>query len=211
VSTAGRSLPVAAGKSAFAAGFQAIRCSRDAIFANDGEGPLELAPDRFSQSNRPGNAAMLAHVASLLAGESIGEAIELYAGSGNFTRILARFANTVHAFEADPSASAAAARTMPKNVAVASEDAARALEHFEKADLLFVDPPRAGLDTPVLELAGRLAPRLLIYVSCDPATFARDLGRFGQHRLQLDQVRLFDLYPQTAHAEVIGRLRRIAS
>jgi 23S rRNA (uracil1939-C5)-methyltransferase len=177
----------------------------DPIDARDAFGPLFLLPDVFAQSNRAGNAAMCAYIEARLR-KPIEEAIELYSGSGNFTRVLANHASRVRALESDPRAVALAERVRPPNVEIIGGDVEAGLRTVpsSRVDLLFVDPPRAGMSKAALELAANLRPRDVLYVSCDPATFARDVARFATLGLVLERARLFDLYPQTAHAEVIG-------
>jgi tRNA (uracil-5-)-methyltransferase len=73
-------------------------------------------------------------------------------------------------------------------------------------DALVVDPPRAGLSP---ELRAWLRPetvRRLVYVSCNPVTLARDLGQLLSGGFVLDDLRLFDFYPQTSHIEAVARL-----
>jgi tRNA/tmRNA/rRNA uracil-C5-methylase (TrmA/RlmC/RlmD family) len=90
--------------------------------------------------------------------------------------------------------------------------ALRALERAERAglapDLALVDPPRSGLDRVVADRLARLAPPTVVYVSCDPGTFARDVARLFARGYRVNRLRFFDLYPQTPHVEVIGRLVR---
>jgi 23S rRNA (uracil1939-C5)-methyltransferase len=67
-----------------------------------------------------------------------------------------------------------------------------------------VDPPRAGVGREALAEIVRMAPPRLIYVSCDPATLARDARRLTEAGLRLAEVRAFDLFPQTYHIESIA-------
>ncbi len=169
-------------------------------------GPILVEPAVFGQANEAGNLAMLAHVDVLLSEEGrLASVLELYGGSGNFTRVLARHADRVTMVEATPRAVALARRILPEVelVEAAAEDAPDG-----PFDLVLSDPPRAGMSAPALSRAAGAAGRALIYVSCDPATFARDAARLAERSLALDAIRLFDLYPQTAHCEVIGRFRR---
>lgn len=76
------------------------------------------------------------------------------------------------------------------------------------ADAVVVDPPRTGLPAPVREALARLAPRDLVYASCDPVTFGRDAGDLVSRGFRLESVRLFDFFPQTSHVETVARLRR---
>ena len=76
------------------------------------------------------------------------------------------------------------------------------LEHRLPADLVLLNPPRAGLHPRIPQLLRSEGVGKVIYVSCDPATLARDLRRFG-HGYQLRDIRAFDLFPQTAHIETV--------
>jgi 23S rRNA (uracil1939-C5)-methyltransferase len=77
------------------------------------------------------------------------------------------------------------------------------------ADLVILNPPRAGVDARVTETleanAGRI--RAVIYVSCNPATLARDLARLPSYAIET--VRAFDMFPQTAHVETVCELRPV--
>jgi 23S rRNA (uracil1939-C5)-methyltransferase len=75
------------------------------------------------------------------------------------------------------------------------------------ADLVVLNPPRIGVDATVTETLVTAGPPRLIYVSCDPATLARDIGRLSSAYEVVD-VRAFDLFPQTAHVEVVVVLKR---
>ena len=77
------------------------------------------------------------------------------------------------------------------------------------ADLVVLNPPRIGVDAKVAETLLAAGPPRLIYVSCAPATLARDIGRLSPSYAVLD-VRAFDLFPQTAHVEVVVVLVRTA-
>lgn len=185
------------------------------LAAEDGAGPLLLAPGVFAQSNRAGNQAMCAHLERRLAARAPARvAIELYSGSGNFTRVVAARAAQVRAFEADRGAHELAARVRPPNVELACRSAEDALAELTSAgagagvDVLVVDPPRTGLSAAAADGVGALGPHLALYISCDVPTFARDAARLARHGLALAHLRLFDLYPQTAHAELIGEFRR---
>ena len=72
------------------------------------------------------------------------------------------------------------------------------------ADIVVVDPPRTGLARPVLDAIFQLNPTVLAYISCDPATLARDAERITKGGYSLKQVTPFDLFPQTYHIESIS-------
>ncbi len=73
---------------------------------------------------------------------------------------------------------------------------------------VFVDPPRAGIGEAVTAAIERLAPREVLYLSCDPATLARDVAALAKGGYALRRLRLFDMFPQTAHVEALAYLSR---
>jgi len=82
---------------------------------------------------------------------------------------------------------------------------ADAPEGFE-AEVVVLDPPRAGAGRAVVSGIAGLRPRVIAYVACDPAALARDLGYFAEHGYELDALRAFDLFPMTHHVECVARL-----
>lgn len=76
-----------------------------------------------------------------------------------------------------------------------------------RADLVVLDPPRAGAGKAVVELVSRVAPRAVAYVACDPAALARDLRWFAERGYELGRLRAFDLFPMTHHVECVAELR----
>jgi 23S rRNA (uracil1939-C5)-methyltransferase len=75
-------------------------------------------------------------------------------------------------------------------------------------DLIVVDPPRTGLGAEVTSLLGQIAAPAMVYVSCDPATLARDLRALIGAGYTIEHITLADLFPQTFHLETVVRLRR---
>jgi 23S rRNA (uracil1939-C5)-methyltransferase len=80
------------------------------------------------------------------------------------------------------------------------------LAELRPPELVVTNPPRTGMDARVVEAFERVQPGRVVYVSCDPATLARDLTRLPGYRLT--DVRAFDLFPQTAHVETVAVLDR---
>jgi 23S rRNA (uracil1939-C5)-methyltransferase len=74
-----------------------------------------------------------------------------------------------------------------------------------KPDLIVLDPPRTGCKT-ILDQVVRLKPQKIVYVSCEPTTFSRDLRLFSERGYSLQRLSLIDMFPQTYHMEVIGLL-----
>ncbi len=143
------------------------------------------------------------------AGERIAD---LYAGAGLFTVPLAHAVGpdgAVLSVEGSPGASRDARRNLHGQHHVAIEqgrvDAVLGRRH-EPLDVVLLDPPRAGAGRKVVRQILDARPRAVGYVSCDPASFARDLGYFLGAGWALDTLRVFDLYPHTHHMESFARL-----
>jgi 23S rRNA (uracil1939-C5)-methyltransferase len=75
-----------------------------------------------------------------------------------------------------------------------------------KPGLIILDPPRMGCKT-VLDSIVKLEPKKIVYVSCEPTTFSRDLRLFSETRYHLQKLALVDMFPQTHHMEVVGLLK----
>jgi len=143
--------------------------------------------------------------------------VELYAGIGFLTLPLVRQGLSGVAIESDRSAYAdlvanlRAAGFGSRVEALRSRAEARRdlPARLAKADLLLADPPRAGLAKAVRDSIVSHGPKRLVYVSCDPATLARDLRGFREAGYRLASARALDLFPQTPHVEVVARLERL--
>jgi 23S rRNA (uracil1939-C5)-methyltransferase len=132
---------------------------------------------------------------------------DLYAGLGETTAALVRAGAAVESVESDRRAVAMAERRGP-----AARRHAGRVEHLlgemGVPELVVTNPPRVGMDARVTDALERLAPSRLVYVSCDPATLARDLTRLPGFRLA--GAVAFDLFPQTAHVETVAVLERVS-
>jgi len=181
---------------------------------------LEVAGERlhfstgvFAQANALLLETLVRRVCEALG--SGGQLVELFAGSGLFTLPLSRRFGSVVAVEGH----AAAARDLEANLAAAGRANVRVLsKRVEDAgpglsgiapDALLLDPPRVGLPAGGLGLIGELAPQRLAYLSCDPATLARDLRGLQERGYGLVRVEGFDLFPQTPHVEALAVMERV--
>ena len=88
--------------------------------------------------------------------------------------------------------------------AVAADLAAKGL----RPDVICVDPPRKGLAPEVVDAAAAMSPRRIVYVSCDPATLARDVKRFGERGYRAVRAAAVDMFPRTANVETVVALWR---
>ncbi len=131
--------------------------------------------------------------------------VDAYCGTGLYGRHLARQGAVVVGLESDRAAVRAALEGAPPDFRVLEGRVEDRLSEALPADVVIMNPPRAGLDRVVPELLSNRPARLLVYVSCDPATLARDLERLAG-AYEIDQVLAFDLFPQTAHVETMVTL-----
>jgi 23S rRNA (uracil1939-C5)-methyltransferase len=165
------------------------------------------------------NPSLLGDLIDEAVGEESGEfAIDLYAGVGLFTIQLARRFNRVIGVESDRGAASFAQQNLSANgvtnVSFHTGDADAWLEKFVEQkgslvspDLIMLDPPRRGAAKAVIYISA-LKPYRIRYVSCDPATLARDLRSLIDSGYELSQITAFDLFPQTYHVETLAALER---
>ncbi len=139
-------------------------------------------------------------------------ALDLFAGVGLFTLPLARGFGQVIAVESNPRSAADLAANAQahglSNVRAVGQSAFDFLRRFARAepDLAVLDPPRAGVGMPTLELLAGARPKRIHYVSCHPPTLARDLAYLVERGYQLESVELFDFFPQTFHIESVVKM-----
>ncbi len=133
---------------------------------------------------------------------------DLYAGIGESTSVLAGRGATVESVESDRRAVALAEQRGPS--AGVTRHAGRVedtLPRLRHPDLVITNPPRTGMEERAVAGLVAAAPGRIAYVSCDPATLARDLTRLGE-AYRITALRAFDLFPQTAHVETVTLLER---
>ena len=136
---------------------------------------------------------------------------DLFAGVGLFARRLAQSFHRVVAVESAPAATDALAAnllgTTGEAVRSSTLEFLRRRRGTERPDLVVVDPPRTGLGAEIAALLAEVAAPALVYVSCDPATLARDLRVLLAQGYGIESITLADLFPQTFHLETVVRLR----
>jgi 23S rRNA (uracil1939-C5)-methyltransferase len=179
-----------------------------------GEELLGVSPGVFVQANALLRETLARDVLELAG--SGDTAFDLFAGAGFFTLPLARRWRRVLAVESDARAAGDLRHNLASagitNVSVDAAPVERALRRAAvrrlEPDLVLLDPPRAGLARGAASALAALPASRVIYVSCDPATLARDLAGLVRGGLRLARVRGFDLFPQTPHVEAVAVLER---
>jgi 23S rRNA (uracil1939-C5)-methyltransferase len=178
-------------------------------------GNWQLAPSywvprgAFFQVNR----FLLPELLTLVTANRTGRlAWDLYAGVGFFTRALApNFTRIVAVEAAEPSFTALTSAKLPNRQAVKDTTLGfltSAVLQRDRPDLIVLDPPRTGAGREVCELLSRIAAPSIVYVSCSPETLPADLATLAAAGYTVDELHLFDLFPQTTHIETVAILTR---
>ncbi len=197
--------------------FAAVPSLSDLWWEQEGRGPMLLhsrdTPGSrkrpgisFAQINPPVAAELHAHVLERARSYAPERVVDAYSGAGATAIPLARSGAVVTAIELDQLASDWCARQLPEGSRAVRGRVEDELPEALPADVVLLNPPRAGIDEKVaaaLEAPGQ-KPRAVIYVSCNPATLARDVSRLPSYRIA--GVVAFDMFPQTAHVETVCEL-----
>lgn len=163
---------------------------------------LDLSGSVFLQVNR-GAAELLEEYVMHLAGDVKGKHIlDAYCGVGLHARRLARLGARVTGIELDPLAIEEARAAAIENATFICGRAEDEMPALLPTDLAIINPPRAGIHESAAVALTRKPAKQLIYISCNPATLARDLDRM-RSRYRIKSIRCFDLFPQTAHVETV--------
>jgi tRNA/tmRNA/rRNA uracil-C5-methylase (TrmA/RlmC/RlmD family) len=187
----------------------------------DGEGPpfvtervagteFHVSAASFFQVHREGANLLVRLVGEALVPGPTDLLVDLYAGVGLFAATVGRRAGQVLAVESWKPAARDAERNLTGHprARVVRDDAVRGLKGLHAADLVVLDPPRAGAGAAVVRRVARLRPRAVALVSCDPAALARDVRAFVEEGYHPAWVQPVDLFPQTAHVETVTALTR---
>ena len=141
------------------------------------------------------------------------DVLELYSGTGSMTCYLAENSRSVTSVEEWRGAVRMAGRNLQANgfsnveaLCGRSEEVIEDLQAGRSYDCVVLDPPRDGCNRTVLEAVNRLGVRRIVYVSCNPATLARDCRVMSGHGYTLESLKAFDMFPQTAHVESVAVL-----
>jgi 23S rRNA (uracil1939-C5)-methyltransferase len=168
-----------------------------------GHGEYQVSAGAFFQVNRH----LVDELVSVVKGDARGKvALDLYAGGGLFSVPLAQ--NFHHIFAVEPSHTSLPdlRQNVPASVKVVgtrTEEYLRSRPVRQCPDLVVLDPPRTGAGKVVIRSLVELGAQRIRYVSCDPATLARDLGPLVAAGYRIEEAHLFDLFPQTFHIESV--------
>jgi 23S rRNA (uracil1939-C5)-methyltransferase len=178
------------------------------LFYRAGAREYQVSAGAFFQTNR-----FLADklIELVTAGRSGRLALDLYAGVGLFAGAMAGGFDRVVAVESAPASGADLEHNVPINVKVSKQTTEAYLQSAAgqlKPDLLVVDPPRAGLGESVAGMLAKVPAAEFVYVSCDPATLARDLAVLAGGGYSIAAMHVVDLFPQTFHIESVTVLRQ---
>lgn len=177
---------------------------------------LRLSPLTFYQVNRDAAALLYAKVAEYAALTGTETVLDLYCGAGSIGLFLARGAQRVVGAEIVPEAvedaTDNAALNNITNVRFLCADAEKAAETLAREgiapDVIVLDPPRKGCSPALIESVVNMAPARVVYVSCDPATLARDCALFEQRGYTVTNAAPVDMFPRTGHVETVVLMSR---
>ncbi|MCF0138404.1 MAG: 23S rRNA (uracil(1939)-C(5))-methyltransferase RlmD, partial [Oscillospiraceae bacterium] len=176
----------------------------------------EISPQAFYQINPPQAEKLYARAVEYAAPEG-GTVLDMYCGAGTISLYLARRADRVIGAEIIPEAIENARKNARlngiENVEFICADAAQAAELLLKTgvrpEAVVVDPPRKGMDEAAIKALCGMEPRRIAYVSCNPATLARDITVFSACGYELKKATAVDMFPRTAHVETVVLLSRV--
>ena len=172
------------------------------------EREYQVSAGAFFQVNRH----LIDELVSVVTGNASGEvALDLYAGVGLFSAALARNFHHIFGVEASQTSQGDFVQNVPANVKAVgarTEDYLRSRPARKSPDLVVLDPPRAGAGKMVTRSLVELGARRVRYVSCDPATLARDIAPLIAAGYHVEEAHLFDLFPETFHVESVLLLAR---
>ena len=160
----------------------------------------------FTQVNPEVAVILRNHLVSIVSAYSPKTLVDAYSGAGDTAVTFAKSGITVTAIELDSDAARWCALHLPEGSVSIRARVEEALPNALPADAVVLNPPRSGADAAVTELLQNIPvkPRVIVYVSCNPATLARDVARLPGYRIE--SVTPFDMFPQTAHVETICEL-----
>ena len=193
-----------------------LLAGRDHIEESLGGVTFQVSANSFFQTNTRQAERLFGLVADACALRGTETLLDLYSGTGAISLLLARRAARVYGIELSAAAVADAMRNARANGIGNCTFLAGEVRHVlpelmaqgVRAAVVVADPPRAGFHPKALRALARLEPERIVYVSCNPATLARDVGDLVRDGFRLQWVQPVDMFPQTPHIEAVARLTR---
>ena len=204
---------ITARKAAVAFGeYETVMVGEPVIVDAIGPFEFEISANSFFQTNTPGAGRLYTVVrdyAGLTGRETV---VDLYCGAGTIGICLSGAAREVVGLELVESALADAGRNCRRNgidnCRFIAGDIRQSLERLDvRPEVMIIDPPRAGMHPDVVDRVRAICPERIVYVSCNPATMARDLALMKDD-YRVDEVQPVDMFPHTFHIESVARLGR---
>ena len=173
---------------------------------------IKTSASSFFQSNIPLFEKAVTSIKSYSRGETL---LDLYAGAAVFGTLMSDSFSRIISVEEDSLALQYGKKNIPDRSGLKKDFYPVSVERFIKKDRMRIkpdtviaDPPRTGLSKQVRRYLKSIRPEVLIYLSCDYTTMARDMGDLTEKSYNIDMIRIYDFYPQTAHAETLTVLKR---
>ena len=174
---------------------------------------FNISPESFFQTNSYGVKTLYDTVKDFAEIKPTENILDLYCGTGTIGIYLSTLAQKVFGVDLVHNAIKDAIGNSKlnniKNCEFVSCDTEKyLLMNKSKFDVIIVDPPRQGLNKGIIDKLAKISPKRIIYVSCNPTTFARDIKEFEKKSITLKKVQPIDMFPQTHHIECVGLLSK---
>ena len=188
-----------------------VRIEKISVRGQDFE--FRVSSESFWQGHIKAAELLATRALEILAPQPGDHALDLYGGVGLFGKVLAAHGANVEIIEASESAVRDGKFNLREYPNARYHEGAveREIQSIDRADIVLLDPPRSGAEREVLEKITALTPRTICYISCDPASLARDTARLHELGYEVASASAYDLFPQTAHIECVFAFTRVIS
>jgi 23S rRNA (uracil1939-C5)-methyltransferase len=171
---------------------------------------FKVSAESFFQVNTAQTETLAREVLKFLAPQGTEHVLDLFSGVGTFSIILSDFVAKVTGVEISKTAVLDAKENLKlnvaKNVEFFCETAEQGVKKLNRIDSVILDPPRKGCSNELIHAIVALKPQRIVYISCNPATLARDLAILDRSGYEATEIELVDLFPQTFHIEAVAKI-----
>lgn len=181
-----------------------------------GEIEFNISPTSFFQINQSQVGRLYTEAINMFEDIESKNIVDAYSGTGTLAMLLSNRAKKIYSIEIIKSAIEDGKRTAKengiKNIEFICGDVTKEMERLikrEQIDAIMFDPPRKGIEEKTLIEISQIGVKEIVYISCNPSTFARDIEVLERLGYRLERVKPVDMFPQTSHIEVIGKLKKI--